>query len=553
MSERTTGEAGAGDERLRSELEDFLLVQQQRRQVFPRAALVGLVAGTIALLFRAAVGGAETLRNELVRWGEHTPVWGWLWPSAWGALGAFTAAVLTRYAPEAAGSGIPHLKAVFHRLRNLDWRRLIPVKFAGGALAIGAGLALGREGPTVQMGAAAGDAVSRWLRVSEQERLTLIAAGAGAGLAAAFNTPLAGLIFVLEEVRRDFQPIVFGAAFVASVVGDVVARAGFGPFPVFAVPAYPAPPLSALGIFAVLGIVAGLGGWFFNRGLLATLDRFDSLPRGWRVVAAALVGGSIGVLAWLWPDLPGSGQTLIERSLRGELLGSSIVALFFLRFLLTMLSYGTGVPGGIFAPLLLLGALLGLTVGHVAHRMVPFAAPIPALFGVVGMAAYFAAVVRAPLTGIVLIVEMTGNYDQILPLLVSCFFAYVVAEALRELPIYEALLERDLRSRGVALGATEPFVVEFLIEPGAPFVGQEVRSLGLPPGCILARCSDGKREWVPTATSRLRANTRLIAVVAPEAQHAVELLRKGCAAPARNRGLRDPKPSAPDCSSDPVS
>jgi len=155
------------------------------------------------LAFRAALTEADALRNSLISWAHTLPFLGWLFPVGLTMIGAGIAVAITRrYAPEAAGSGIPHLEAVLHRYRNLEWKRVLPVKFFAGIIAIGSGLALGREGPTVQMGGSIGDGVSRILKVSEHERLTLISAGAGAGLAAAFNAPLAGLIFVLEEVRR---------------------------------------------------------------------------------------------------------------------------------------------------------------------------------------------------------------------------------------------------------------------------------------------------------------------------------------------------------------
>ncbi|MCX8071267.1 MAG: chloride channel protein [Candidatus Binatia bacterium] len=206
-----------------SELEAYLSVRQQRRWIFPRAALVGLLAGAVAVLFRSVLMGADTVRLALTAWSHSVPTWGWMAPVFGSTCGAALTADLTRrFAPEAAGSGIPHLEAVLRRYRNLCWQRLLPVKFFGGVLAIGSGLVLGREGPTVQMGGATGAAVAHWLKVSETKRLTLITAGAGARLAAAFNARLAGLVFVLEEVRRDFQPIVFGAAFIACVIADVM-------------------------------------------------------------------------------------------------------------------------------------------------------------------------------------------------------------------------------------------------------------------------------------------------------------------------------------------
>lgn len=514
-----------------SELYEYLNIRQQRHWIFPRAALVGLCAGGIALAFRIALSSTDNLRNRLIEWSHQHTGWGWIFPVLFTLTGASLSVLLVRkFAPEASGSGIPHLEAVLQRFRDLNWKRILPVKFLGGILAIGGGMALGREGPTVQMGGAVGDAIARFLKVSSRERLIMISSGAGAGLAAAFNAPMSGLVFVLEEVRRDFQPVVFGAAFLAAVVSDVIARVGMGQFPIFPVPSYEPPPLPSLPVFALLGIFAGLLGVFFNHGLLETIRFYSRVPKKFAWVAAAATGAAVGLLGWFYPELIGSGHHLAETAMQGKIVLAAIPVLFITRLVLTSACYATGAPGGIFAPLLVLGALLGLAVGQLGHMAFPSAVPVPAVFAVVGMAAYFAAIVRAPLTGVMLILEMTGNYSQMLPLLISCFCAYAVGEAVKDTPIYEALLERDLkRSPDITL-LREPTIAEFIIEEGAPFAGLDVRSLGLPSGCILIRCVEGKREWVPGANTRLKAHMRITAVVAPEAFGGLELLRMGCTA-----------------------
>ncbi len=516
---------------VRSEIQEYLHVRQQRRRLFPRAALTGLLAGLVAIAFRAALAGGDALRSALIVWARHFPPFGWLFPVCFGAAGASLAvALVRRFAPEASGSGIPHLEAVLHRYREFHWKRVLPVKFVGGTLALSSGLALGREGPTVQMGGAVGAAVSAWLGVSARDRLVLIAAGAGAGLAAAFNAPLAGVIFVLEEVQKDFRQAVFGAAFLAAAVADIVARSASGQLPVFRIPSYPVPELAALPIFALLGVAAGLLGVVYNRSLIGTLNLFAKVPPRLAALAAAGVGASIGLAAWFSPIAVGGGHSLAEMFLEGRTALALIPLWFLLRFALSMASYGTGAPGGIFAPLLALGALIGLGVGEATHLFAPRLVPVPAIFAVVGMAAYFTAIVRAPLTGVVLIIEMTGNYAQMLPLLVACFGAYVVAEGLGELPIYENLLERDLMRGGALPDPAEPLVLELEVEAGSPFEGREVRALGLPPGCILVRCHVGGRVWLPTAGSRLEAHVRVTAMIAPEAKGAVAALRHGCEA-----------------------
>jgi CIC family chloride channel protein len=289
--------------------------------------------------------------------------------------------------------------------------------------------------------------VSGWFRVNrgEGERKALVGAGAGAGLAAAFNAPLAGMIFVLEELQGNFTPVVFVAAFLASVTADVVCRVVTGETPVFALHAMPAPTLDALPLALLLGLVAGLGGVLFNRCLLASVDLFDRLHAWPPFVVGALAGLVVGLAAWIYPGVSGSGTVLTAWALDGQIALRGVLLLVAARFVLTMVSYGSGAAGGIFAPLLVIGALGGLAIGDVARLVAPTWTPHPEIFAVLGMGALLTAIVRAPLTGIVLMIELTGKYDFMLPLLVSCFVAYGVAEAMGSLPIYEAL---RLRSGG---------------------------------------------------------------------------------------------------------
>lgn len=518
------------EKQIESEIDEYLYMHEVRRRILPRAALVGLLAGLVAIAFRAALAIMEIVRLELIEW-AHQFSFGWLFLIAFGALAALVAVALVRnIEPAASGSGIPHLEAVLRRYREMNWRRILPVKFLGGAIAIGGGLALGREGPTVQMGGAVGAAVSEFLKVSTRERLTLIASGAGAGLAAAFNAPLAGFIFVLEELQRDFRRGVFAAALVAAAVADILARSVSGQLPVFAVPSYPAPPLTTLPIFVLLGIVTGLLGVLFNRTLILTLDLFARVRPSLILWAAALVGGVIGLVGWFVPEAPGGGHNLTERILVGEMALTAIPLWFMLRFVMTMASHSTGAPGGIFAPMLVLGALIGLGIGQTMHLLMPTIVTQPEVFAVVGMAAYFAAIVRAPLTGVVLITEMTGNYWQLLHLMTACFCAYLVAEHLRDLPIYERLLERDLSRSGIEIRPEQPMVVEVVVEPGSPFAGKQVRELGLPAGCILVSCRDGHHNEIPTANTRLLPHMRVTAMIAPGADNSLIALRDGCEA-----------------------
>ncbi len=412
--------------------------------------MVGLVAGLIASFFRIALQDCEVGR---IAWIERLPsLWGLVVALGCGVIGSGTGLWLVRrFCPETAGSGIPHLKSVVMGEAELRWRRILPVKFLAGIAGIGGGLTLGREGPTVQLGGATGLMVSGWFRVKqgEGERKALISAGAAAGLAAAFNAPLAGLIFVLEELNGRFTPVVFVASFLAAVTSDVVCRVVTGETPVFVMHGAPPPSLRGLPVAAILGVVAGVGGVIFNRGLLLSLDLFDRLRRWPPFAVGALAGLVLGLAAWIYPEVSGSGALLSARALSGEIAIRWVLVLLVARFLLIMVSYGCGAAGGIFAPLLVLGALGGLAVGTASHAVAPGWAEHPETYAVIGMGALFTAIVRAPLTGIVLMIELTGKYDFMLPLLVSSLVAYGIAEALRDKPIYEALRERALqRSAG---------------------------------------------------------------------------------------------------------
>jgi len=531
-----TSETGGDDaasvvspEAVQGEIQEFLRSHVRRRTLIPRAALVGALAGLIGVAFRITLDKSGDLRNGLVDLGHRHPSWGFMLPVLLGALCAVSAVLLVRrIAPETKGSGIPHLKAVLHHLRGMRGERVLPVKFLGGFLGLAGGLALGREGPTIQMGGAVGQLVARGLRTTSTEQRTLIAAGAGAGLAAAFNAPLAGVVFVLEEIQQDFTPGVFTAAFIASITADILARLLLGQHPVFHVTALSPPPLSALPLFLVLGLVTGCLAVVFNRSLLASVRLFQSWRRCPDWLPAALVGMVVGAVAWFCPDAVAGGHRLMARTLAGQEALSALALLFLLRFGLTMISYGIGAPGGIFAPLLLLGAQLGLIVGKLATRLFPHASGTAIAFAVVGMGAYFTGIVRAPLTAVVLMTEMTGSYSLMLPLLVACLTAYGVAEFLGDRPIYEALLERDLLHDRTGPVLEETLLLELTLQPGSPFEKKRVSELQLPDGCLLISLRRGLRDEVPTGQTTLERGDRLTALIAPRAASAASQLRHGC-------------------------
>jgi len=405
------------------------------------APLVGACAGLLGALFRLALVEADRLRGLLVDWGHATGLPAFpIVVVACGLAAGFAAWLVRRHAPYASGSGIPHVEAVLEgRLAPVSWR-LIPVKFVGGVLAIGSGLALGREGPTVQMGASLAGVLGTLCRRGWEDRRILIATGAGAGLATAFNAPIAGAIFVLEELVRRFEPRTAFVALGASASAIMVARIMIGPGPDFGVHDLPYPGAAAEPLFLMLGVAAGLLAVIHNRALLAALALADRLARIPAEARAAAIGAAVGVLAWFAPGLVGGGDALTLAAISGAGALALLPALLVLRLALGAASYAAGTPGGLFAPMLVLGAFLGLAAGRIAAAAFP--ALEPAAFAIVGMAAFFAGAVRAPLTGIVLIIEMTGAVALLLPMLTASFAAMFVPIALRDPPIYESLGKR---------------------------------------------------------------------------------------------------------------
>jgi CIC family chloride channel protein len=410
--------------------------------------LIGLLVGGLAAAFRLVVDALVTQREALFTALAPVSVLGWLGPILVVGLSLLAAAELVRrFAPEAGGSGIQEIEGALEDERRLRWQRVLPVKFLGAALALGSGAILGREGPTVHMGGALGAMVSERFRLTAQNRHILVAAGAAAGLAAAFNAPIAGILFVFEEMRRrfEFHFTSIETVLVAAALADLTVRLVTGQGPVIQMLDFPESPLGALWVFPLFGALFGGFGVAFNGLLLGTLNGIDRLPAVAHRLAPFVIGAGLGALGYWLPDAVGGGYGVIGDALAGRIAGGVLLSFFAIRFVATLLSYGSGAPGGIFAPMLALGTLFGMWFGAHAHDLAPQLVPHAGVFAVAGMAAFFAATVRAPMTGVALAVEMTGNFDQILPLIFTCVGAGLAAQALGGRPIYASLLERTLR------------------------------------------------------------------------------------------------------------
>jgi CIC family chloride channel protein len=408
------------------------------------AAVVGALTGVAAASFRVALSWLADRRGSAVGWvHEH---W-WAMPLVVVGCAAATmvsAWLVHRVEPHAEGSGIPRVEAVVEGRTPPGRFRILPVKYAGGLLSIGAGLALGREGPSVQMGGNIAVIVAKLARRQGTQMQLLVAGGAAAGLATAFNAPIAGGVFVLEELVKRFDPKATIATLIASAAGFASAHLLLPSNTEFHVAHLEDPRLSQAGWVALLGILCGLAGAGYNVSIMRALRAADRSR--WPVeVRAAAIGALVGVLALLAPSLVGGGDNLTESALLGTGTLAAVVGVFVVRWILGVISYAACTPGGLFAPMLVLGTHLGLALGLVAHLVDPHA-PEPAGLALIGMAAFFTASVHAPITGIVLATEMTGTTALLSPTLGACAIAMTLVIALRTGAIYDLLTTRAVRA-----------------------------------------------------------------------------------------------------------
>jgi chloride channel protein, CIC family len=406
--------------------------------------LIGIVGGGFQLLLTAA----DRLRDALIVRAHAWPHVGWLVPVGLGLAGAALARLLVvRFSPEAEGSGVQRVEAYYSGDIEPATLAVLPVKFFGGIVAIGCGLALGREGPTVQMGSTLAAVVSRFLVKKDDEAKLVDAAGAGAGLAAAFNAPMSGAIFVFEELTSSFNPYLLVAATAAATAAVAVSRLVFGNQFDFIVKQAGLTTLWKVWPFAILGILIGVVGALYNRIIILLLRIGDSYVKLNSVLRAAAIGAVIGMIAWFAPTLVGGGDNLTQAILSSSLTIRALMLIFFFRFFIGPLSYAAGVPGGLFAPMLVLGASFGALFGQLMNRLEPGLGVSPLACAVVGMGTLFSACVRAPLTGTILSVEMTGRGDLTLGLLGASMVAIVVAMWLENEPIYESLKRRMMEQQ----------------------------------------------------------------------------------------------------------
>ncbi|MBW4673948.1 MAG: chloride channel protein [Desmonostoc geniculatum HA4340-LM1] len=411
--------------------------QPRRGLAIAEACIIGLVAALSAVLLKVGSGWLGTWRVHSTRL---LPVWLAL-PIVGLVLGFMAGWLVERLAPEAAGSGIPQVKATLANVPiRLSWR-VAGVKLLSAMITIGSGMTLGRQGPTVQVGAGLAAGLSRWVPTSPDHRRQMIAAGAGAGLAAAFNAPIAGVLFIVEELLHDLSGLTLGTAIIASFIGGVISRLlGGGSLDLnlqlvqsssqFSIPEIP--------FFLVLGILAGLLGALFNRGIIFSIKCYQKLHISLSL-RVALAGFISGVVVAMLPASFRDNTGLREYVITGVAHPTVAAIAFGAQFILTLVAFGSGAPGGLFAPSLILGSCLGHIIGVFEFYITGTGSPTT--YALAGMGGFFSAVSKVPITAIVIVFEMTTDFNLVLPLMIVSVAAYLVAEKAVPGSLYEKLLE----------------------------------------------------------------------------------------------------------------
>lgn len=478
----------------------------QTKQLF-RAILIGLLAGIVVSLFRLAIQHLLEFVGYSFQYFHTHPLW--LIPWALGSVVlALALGIMAQRNPNIKGSGIPQVEGQLTSQFDEKWWPVLWRKFVGGILAIGSGLYLGREGPSIQLGATVGQGVAETMHANQLDRQVGIASGAAAGLSAAFNAPIASTIFILEEVYHNFSPVIWLATFVSALCSNLVSMVFFGLHPVLDVPYNHMLPTKYYWHLIVLGLLLGLLGRFYQVVILRLGKWTAKLkwlpPFAYPVIPFLLVMP----IAWYWPQTLGGGNQLIGLLHQLPISLWLFVSLFVLRFVFSMISYASQLPGGIFLPILTLGAVLGAVYCALMVQLGLLPARYLPNFVIYAMAGYFACISKAPFTAILLITEMVGSLAHLMPLATVAVTAYLVVDSLHGEPVYTAMFNAFIgkHPQRCEHSATVPVT----IYKGAALDGRLIKDFDWPANSIVTLIYRGEDKLIPNGKTKLMAGDTIL-------------------------------------------
>lgn len=482
--------------------------ERPRYVVLFESVLTGLITGLLISLLRISITKSEGLRDLLLEKIQGRP--GLIAAALLLLAGLFIAeCLILRAEPLSSSSGIPQIKAELMGEMRQRWYTVIPAKFFSTIISIGSGLSLGREGPSVQLGGMSGKFVSHMFKGGNTDTKMMISCGAGAGISCAFGAPLSGVIFVIEALHGYFSTQIIIDTMAACIAGTFVTTNIFGLEPIFTFGLTKALPLRYYWVLVLLGAFTGLLGVLFNKCIVWAQDLYAHIKS--KEARMAIAFAAVVPVAVFMPRILGSGSKIVPDITEKDVAVSVLFIVLVVKFVLVMVSAGSGASGGTLQPLLVLGALAGALFYEVIAARAGLDYVYFENFVMYGMIGYFSAIVRAPITGVLLITEMTGNFTNFFSMVVAALVAYLVAEGMHSQPVFDMLTDRmlnkspDMESRGVTEEkAMEKVIVTSKVYIGSMMDGARVMDIALPEGCLIVSVKRGNREVVPSGRTVIK-------------------------------------------------
>lgn len=468
-----------------------------------QGALVGIFAGLMVCLYRLLLAGSESVLRDYLSIIHGNVFYIILFFIALAIMGLLID-FLTKWEADSSGSGIPQVYAEVKGHMEANWAKVLFSKIVAGVLTALGGLSLGPEGPSVQIGGMAGKGIAKLFKGSKTDELRLILVGSAVGITAAFNAPLAGVIFVFEEINHGFDKTLVFIALVSAIVSDFISKGIFGQstilnFPVLNI------PLDSFWILIVLGLIVGLLGYVYNIGMIKSSDIVKNLkiPSWLKFVLVFMVSG---VVALMIPEISDGGHFMMDMlDIAIPSLGV-LVLLLVLKYLFSMFSFSSGAPGGIFLPILVLGAYIGAVFGSVVVPAFGWQHDLIYRFVIISMAGFFAATVRSPITGIVLLAEMSGSTESLVAMIIVSLIAYVVPTLLGNEPIYESLYDRLLlsKNRQFVKKPSKHVLSEYLVPLDCNYINFKIKDIPFPKNAIVVSVIRNGKYIIPTEDFKIQ-------------------------------------------------
>ncbi|MDD6728653.1 MAG: ClC family H(+)/Cl(-) exchange transporter [Eubacteriales bacterium] len=479
-----------------------------------RGLEVGVVAGLVSVLYRYSLSFAESGLMRVIDFVKGNPLKIAVWFVVLALIGVGIS-FLNKWEPMAAGSGIPQVNGEIKGNFNPSWIRIILCKFIGGTASVFSGLSLGREGPSVQLGGMAAKGVARLTKADRTTELRMISCGAGAGMAAAFNAPLTGIMFVLEEIHRTFDKNILCMGIVSAITADFISKLFFGQSTTFNYDTVNF-PLRYYWLLALIGVILGISGALYNLVMVKAQDIYKSIKAVPNYIKMPIVFVFSGIVGLVMPQILCGGHTMSEMLLSERPTLTYTIILLVCKFLFGVISFACGAPGGTLYPLCVLGAYLGAVFGLVSMDVLNLGPEFYEEFVVIGMAGFFSSIVRSPITGIVLVYELTGNMNNILPLATVSLISYATANLMGVSPIYESLLERILKNNDDEPEfhlKDEKVLREFIVPMGSPIDRKTVSSIDWGKHCLVVSVERDGVSVTPKGDTMIKEGDELVILV----------------------------------------